>query len=175
MKLQWVRALACTVLRVLACTLACTASGAFAQGPRIPDRLWTEQPASTGINADTPVTMGAFSKLAKLISPAVVNISVTSRPGGADSGDSPYGRPMMHGEGTGFFIHADGYASKCTFCIHRVEKGQNPACVSVCPTRCMHFGDADDPLSEVSRLLASRPNHTLLPEAGTKPRIYYLT
>ncbi len=102
MKLQWVR--------VLACTLACTASGAFAQGPRIPDRLWTEQPASTGINADTPVTMGAFSKLAKLISPAVVNISVTSRPGGADSGDSPYGRPMMHGEGTGFFIHADGYA-----------------------------------------------------------------
>ena len=73
------------------------------------------------------------------------------------------------------FIHPDGYASKCTFCIHRVEKGLLPACVSVCPTHCMHFGDSDDPLSEVSRLLASRPNHTLLPEAGTKPRIYYLT
>jgi len=39
----------------------------------------------------------------------------------------------------------------------------------------MHFGDADDPLSEVSRLLASRANHTLLPEAGTRPCIYYLT
>ncbi len=73
------------------------------------------------------------------------------------------------------FIHPDGYADKCTFCIHRVEKGLDPACVSVCPTHCMHFGDADDPLSEVSRLLTSRPQHTLLPEAGTKPRIYYLT
>jgi len=39
----------------------------------------------------------------------------------------------------------------------------------------MHFGDADDPFSEVNKLLASRLNHTLLPEAGTKPRIYYLT
>lgn len=99
--------------RILVMTLGCLvtlATAALGQTPRVPDRLWTEQPASTGINADTPVTMGAFSKLAKLISPAVVNISVTSRPGGAESGDSPYGRPVMRGEGTGFFIHADGYA-----------------------------------------------------------------
>jgi Fe-S-cluster-containing dehydrogenase component len=73
------------------------------------------------------------------------------------------------------FINPDGYADKCTFCIHRVERGLDPACVSVCPTRCMHFGDRDDPLSEVSRLLASRSNHALLPEAGTQPCIYYLT
>jgi len=73
------------------------------------------------------------------------------------------------------FIHPEGYADKCTFCLHRVEQGLLPACVSVCPTHCMHFGDLDDPLSEVSRLLASRPNHALLPEAGTKPCIYYLT
>ncbi len=73
------------------------------------------------------------------------------------------------------FIHPDGYADKCTFCIHRVEKGLEPACVAVCPTRCLHFGDRDDPLSEVSRLLASRPYHTLLPAAGTDPQIFYLT
>jgi Fe-S-cluster-containing dehydrogenase component len=73
------------------------------------------------------------------------------------------------------FIHPEGYADKCTFCIHRVEKGLLPACVSVCPTHCMHFGDLDDPLSEVSRLLNSRAHHALLPEAGTQPRIYYLT
>lgn len=72
------------------------------------------------------------------------------------------------------FIHPDGYADKCTFCIHRVEQGRQPACVAVCPTHCMYFGDLDDPQSEVSRLLASRKHHSLLPEAGTRPRIFYL-
>ena len=73
------------------------------------------------------------------------------------------------------FTHPKGYADKCTFCEHRLRKGQDPACVSVCPTRCMYFGDLDDPNSEVSRLLASRRSKTLLPEAGTKPRIHFLT
>jgi Fe-S-cluster-containing dehydrogenase component len=73
------------------------------------------------------------------------------------------------------FIHPDGYADKCTFCIHRVEKGLDPACVSVCPTHCMAFGDLDDPNSSVSKLLASRKHHSLIPEAGTKPQVFYLT
>lgn len=73
------------------------------------------------------------------------------------------------------FSHPDGYADKCTFCIHRVEKGELPACVSVCPTHCLHLGDIDDPESEVSKLLASREHHTLVPEAGTKPNVYFLT
>jgi Fe-S-cluster-containing dehydrogenase component len=73
------------------------------------------------------------------------------------------------------FPHPKGYASKCTFCSHRVEKGQLPACVSVCPTHCMHFGDLDDPSSAVSRLLVSRPHYTLLPEAGTRPHLFFLT
>lgn len=73
------------------------------------------------------------------------------------------------------FIHPEGYADKCTFCAHRVQKGLEPACVAVCPTHCMHFGDLDDPHSEVFRLLQSRRQHALLPEAGTGPRIFYLT
>lgn len=72
------------------------------------------------------------------------------------------------------FIHPDGYADKCTFCIHRVEKALDPACVSVCPTHCMTFGDLEDPNSSVSKLLASRKYHTLIPEAGAKPHVYYL-
>ena len=72
------------------------------------------------------------------------------------------------------YIHPDGYADKCTFCIHRVETGLDPACVSVCPTRCMSFGDLGDPNSEVSTLLQSRNHHALMPEAGTKPCIFYL-
>jgi Fe-S-cluster-containing dehydrogenase component len=73
------------------------------------------------------------------------------------------------------FTHPDGYVSKCTFCHHRVEQGLNPACVSVCPTHCMHFGDVDDPRSEVSALLRMRPHHALLPEAGCRPHVFYLT
>ena len=72
------------------------------------------------------------------------------------------------------FIHPDGYADKCTFCMHRVERGLMPACVDVCPTHCMHFGDLDDPESEVSRLIATRRHFVLKPDAGTRPRIFYL-
>ncbi|MDP2207617.1 MAG: 4Fe-4S dicluster domain-containing protein [Bacteroidota bacterium] len=72
------------------------------------------------------------------------------------------------------FINPEGYADKCTFCVHRVEEGKDPACISVCPTYCMTFGDLDDPNSEISKLVKSRNNHTVLPEAGTSPNIYYL-
>jgi len=72
------------------------------------------------------------------------------------------------------FVHPDGYADKCTFCVHRVKEGLDPACVAVCPARCMTFGDLDDPESEVSRLLASRQHHVVNPAAGTGPRIHYL-
>jgi Fe-S-cluster-containing dehydrogenase component len=73
------------------------------------------------------------------------------------------------------YVHPDGYVDKCTFCMHRVKDGLDPACVSVCPTHCMTFGDLDDPKSAVNALLRTRNNHTLLPEAGTKPRVFYLT
>ena len=72
------------------------------------------------------------------------------------------------------FIHPKGYADKCTFCIHRVEKGMEPACVAVCPMHCMHFGDLENPNETVSRLLNSRRGHALLADAGTKPQIWYL-
>ncbi len=32
------------------------------------------------------------------------------------------------------YSHPNGYVDKCTFCVHRVEKGESPACVVVCPT-----------------------------------------
>jgi Fe-S-cluster-containing dehydrogenase component len=73
------------------------------------------------------------------------------------------------------YIHDRGYADKCTFCVQRVRVGLDPACVAVCPTHCMHFGDLDDPNSEVSRLLRERRGHVLLPDAGTRPRIHFLT
>jgi Fe-S-cluster-containing dehydrogenase component len=73
------------------------------------------------------------------------------------------------------FIHPEGWADKCTFCVQRLEQGLDPACVAVCPTRCLHFGDLDDPNSEVSQLLQSRRHHALLAAAGTGPRVFFLT
>ncbi len=73
------------------------------------------------------------------------------------------------------FVHPKGYVDKCTFCHHRTKEGKDPACVAVCPTHCMSFGDLDDPQSTVSVLLRTRPHHALLPEAGTGPRVFYLT
>ncbi len=71
-------------------------------------------------------------------------------------------------------IHPDGYADKCTFCIHRVERGELPACVANCPAGALTFGNEADPDSEISRLLRARQHKVLKPEKGTNPHVFYL-
>ncbi|MDX2413627.1 MAG: 4Fe-4S dicluster domain-containing protein [Bacteroidales bacterium] len=73
------------------------------------------------------------------------------------------------------YSHPDGHVDKCTFCEHLVKDGKGPACVEVCPTKCLYFGDLDDPRSPVSEVLKLRKYKTLIPEAGTKPQIFFLT
>jgi len=72
------------------------------------------------------------------------------------------------------YPHPGGHVDKCTFCIHRVNRGLDPACVSNCPTKALTFGDLNDPDSEVSRLLSSRGHHVLRPELGLEPNVYFL-
>jgi Fe-S-cluster-containing dehydrogenase component len=68
-----------------------------------------------------------------------------------------------------------GTVDKCTYCVHRIENGTpTTACQEVCPTDSIYFGDLNDPESEVSELLARRDNYTLQPEAGTRPKHYFL-
>ena len=75
-----------------------------------------------------------------------------------------------------------GNVRKCTFCLHLQdeegeydrEAGRWPACAKTCPTNAIHFGDLDDPESEVSILLRERNAFRLKEELGTGPSVYYL-
>ncbi|MDK1027673.1 MAG: 4Fe-4S dicluster domain-containing protein, partial [Actinomycetota bacterium] len=70
--------------------------------------------------------------------------------------------------------HSVGVMEKCTFCVHRVDKGLNPACVDVCPVHALHFGDIEDPESPVSVYLRERSSFKLLDELGTDPSVIYV-
>ncbi len=47
-----------------------------------------------------------------------------------------------------------GCVESCTLCVHRVDKGQKPACVEACPEGAMLFGDLEDPNSDIARRIA---------------------
>ncbi len=70
--------------------------------------------------------------------------------------------------------HQKHVVEKCTMCWHKIARGEEPACATICPAQARHWGDLDDPDSEVSKLVASREYMQLLPEKGTKPSVYYL-
>lgn len=67
-----------------------------------------------------------------------------------------------------------GSARKCTFCVHRLESGMLPACVSTCIGRSMYFGDANDPKSLVSELLKKEKTWQFKEGLGTRPRVHYI-
>lgn len=67
-----------------------------------------------------------------------------------------------------------GVVRKCHFCYHRLQRGEEPACVEVCLGDARYFGDLRDPNSIVSRLIASPRAFRLKSELGTEPRVVYL-
>ena len=67
-----------------------------------------------------------------------------------------------------------GVADKCTFCVHRLDAGQPPACVETCVGGSRHYGDLNDPSSDVAKLLATRDHVVIYEEAGTGPAFYYI-
>jgi formate dehydrogenase iron-sulfur subunit len=52
----------------------------------------------------------------------------------------------------------DGTLAKCDMCNDRVENGLQPACVKVCPTGAMNFGDRKDMLALAQSRLAEVKN-----------------
>lgn len=73
------------------------------------------------------------------------------------------------------FINPDtGTADKCTWCYHRVKRGEQPACVESCPTGARVFGRLDDPESEISKRVAKISTSVLKEHLGTHPKTRYL-
>jgi Fe-S-cluster-containing dehydrogenase component/formate-dependent nitrite reductase membrane component NrfD len=75
------------------------------------------------------------------------------------------------------YIDPDSHtAQKCHFCAHRVDVGQEPACVVVCPEHAILAGDLDDPASEISKRLAKNRESVTVrkPEQGNAPKLYYV-
>jgi len=60
---------------------------------------------------------------------------------------------------------------KCTLCEELRQKGETPACVWNCVGGALHYGDINDPDSEVSKLLKENEGYvyTLKDENGNKP------
>jgi len=76
-----------------------------------------------------------------------------------------------------------GTVTKCAFSADRVREGKLPYCVSACPNGVYYFGDENEDLVtngttretvRLSGLLKQNAAYTLMPELGTKPRVYYL-
>ncbi len=67
-----------------------------------------------------------------------------------------------------------GNARKCQFCIHRLNVGMLPACVTTCVGGATYFGDKNAPDALVSELIGSQRVMRLKEELGTEPKVYYL-
>jgi phenylacetyl-CoA:acceptor oxidoreductase subunit 1 len=79
-----------------------------------------------------------------------------------------------------------GVATKCTFCVDRVDDGltrgltpgvdpeATPACASSCITQAIQFGDFNDTTSNVSRMVREGETFQMHRELGTDPQIKYL-
>ena len=49
--------------------------------------------------------------------------------------------------------------TKCQMCSSRIANGDSPACVGVCPTNVMKFGNRDELLKEAERIVANNPQY----------------
>ncbi|MDR2715193.1 MAG: 4Fe-4S dicluster domain-containing protein [Coriobacteriaceae bacterium] len=70
--------------------------------------------------------------------------------------------------------HVANTVEKCTFCANRVDRGEKPSCMMLCPARARFWGDLDDPASDVSRLIEGKETYRLLEEKGSEPNCYYI-
>jgi molybdopterin-containing oxidoreductase family iron-sulfur binding subunit len=70
----------------------------------------------------------------------------------------------------------NGCAEACTLCVHRVDQGQQPACVDAC-TRAGHnamvFGDLNDPQSDIAQRVAKYASTQIRADFKLNPGVRY--
>lgn len=86
-------------------------------------------------------------------------------------------------------VRSRGVMEKCSYCVQRLSRARRDsqktgrplrdgdvvtACQGACPTQAIHFGDLNDPASDVARAKASPRHYAMLEELGTRPRTTYL-
>lgn len=85
-------------------------------------------------------------------------------------------RPFIKKQNIEFPTRMKGVVEKCNFCVHLVDKGKQPACVSACEKQGkggMVFGDLKNPDSDISRYLKKFPVKRLRVDLGLEPKVFY--
>jgi formate dehydrogenase iron-sulfur subunit len=49
------------------------------------------------------------------------------------------------------------WVQKCTFCSERIKDGLTPACIKVCPTATMFYGEYNDVITEANSRISAKP------------------
>ena len=65
-----------------------------------------------------------------------------------------------------------GTVESCTLCVHRVDRGERPACVEAC-SEALVFGDLNDTTSEIHRRLKSEPSTQLRADLALNTGVRY--
>ncbi len=96
-------------------------------------------------------------------------------PFGARSFNFKDPRPFIKPEdiNTAFPTRTKGVVEKCNFCAERLAIGLIPACVEA-SNGALVFGDLQNPLSEVRKILSKKFAVRRKPDLGTGPSVYYV-
>lgn len=86
-------------------------------------------------------------------------------------------------------VRSRGVMEKCSFCVQRIQEAKlqarrmgtpladmnlQTACQQSCPARAIHFGDLNDPQSQVARLARANRGYQVLAELNVQPAVSYL-
>ncbi len=82
-------------------------------------------------------------------------------------------RPFIKKINTSYHTRTKGVVEKCTFCVERLEKGMQPACVETSEGSFI-FGDLNSLESEITKVLKEHYSIRRKPDLGTEPKLYYL-